>query len=483
MRSNMSFINKRDESVKSTFAIIVGNRDVFPDTLAKEGRVEIIDLMEKMGYNHIILSEEDTRYGVVETREDAKKCAQLFRENREKISGVIVCLPNFGDEKGVATTLKLANLDVPVLIQASSDEIDKMGRAYRRDAFCGKISVCSVLYQYGIPFSLTSSHTCAIDSKEFKQDILKFEKVCQIVNKLKNARFGQIGTRPNAFETVRYSEKILEYNGITIEPIDLSEIFGEINRLDNNDPKIKEKIQFIKNYTPTTEFPEEGLLKLAKLAVVVENWVIDYDLDGFAFQCWPSIQDNFGIVPCAIMSMFSEGLVPAACEVDISGLIGMYILQLASDTPSAILDWNNNYGDDPDKMVLFHCSNLPKSFFKDTKMTIHPIISDQKGADVTFGAIQGRIKTRPCTLLRIETDDLFGEIKALLVEGDYTDDKLNTYGGFGVVHIPNLQDVLKTLCEEGFAHHVAASLSQVGDIVYEALTKYLAWTLIYHNKP
>lgn len=63
--------------------------------------------------------------------------------------------------------------------------------------------------------------------------------------------------------------------------------------------------------------------------------------------------------------MFSEGPVPAACEVDISGLIGMLILQTASESPSAILDWNNNYGDNPDKMVLFHCSKLPK-FYQNT---------------------------------------------------------------------------------------------------------------------
>ncbi|MFW9946831.1 MAG: L-fucose/L-arabinose isomerase family protein, partial [Candidatus Odinarchaeota archaeon] len=206
------------------------------------------------------------------------------------------------------------------------------------------------------------------------------------------------------------------------------------------------------------------------------------ELNGFAFQCWPSIQDNFGIVPCAVMSMFSEVLIPAACEVDIAGLIGMYILQLASESPSAILDWNNNYGEDPNKMVLFHCSNLPKSFFKDTRMTIHPIISDLKGEENTFGAIQGRIKTQPCTLLRIETDDIFGEIKAFLVEGNYTDDPLNTFGGYGIITITNLQEALKKLCIEGFAHHVAASLSEIGDIVNEALINYLGWKVIYHNK-
>ena len=476
----MSFI-KRKES-EFAFGIIVGNRDVFPDHLAKEGRLEIIDVMKELGYDYIILSENDTKFGVVETYEDAKKCAQLFKENGEKIKGIILSLPNFSDEKGFANSIKFSGLNVPVLIHASSDEIDKMDRKHRRDAFCGKISVTSVLYQYGIPFTLTKYHTCPIKSDIFKEDLKRFEKICRIVRKLRNTRLGQIGTRPNAFETVRYSEKILEFNGISIEPIDLSEIFGYIEDLDDNDTKVIEKADFIKNYTATKVIPEDSLNKLAKLAVVIENWVIENELDGFAFQCWPSIVSNFGIVPCAVMSMFSEGLVPAACEVDISGLIGMYILQLASGTPSAIVDWNNSYGDDPNKMVLFHCSNFPKSFFQDSRMTVHPIMSEYDGEENTFGAIQGRVKTKPCTMLRIETDDLFGEIKAIVVEGKYTNDPLDTYGGYGVVEIANLQELLKKLCRGGFAHHVAVSLNEIGDIVYEALFNYLGWNIEFFNK-
>ncbi|UCD02596.1 MAG: L-fucose/L-arabinose isomerase family protein [Promethearchaeota archaeon] len=467
---------------KTTFGVIVGNRDVFPDDLAKKGRSEIIDVLNELGYDFVISGENDTKDGVIETYGDAKKCAEIFKANKDKITGIVVILPNFGDEKGVANTLKLAALDVPVLIHASADEINKMDRTHRRDAFCGKISVTSVLYQYGIPFTLTKYHTCPIMSDIFKGDLKRFDKICRIVKKLRGVRLGQIGTRPNAFETVRYSEKILQFSGISIEPIDLSEIFGLINQLNDDDIKVKEKIEFIKNYTTTMEIPEESLIKLAKLAAIIENWVVENELDGFAFQCWPSIQDNFGIVPCAVMSMFSEGLVPAACEVDISGLIAMLILQIASETPSAILDWNNNYGDDPNKMVLFHCSNLPKSFFQDTRMTIHPIISDQKGGDVSFGAIQGRIKTKPCTLLRVETDDLFGEIKAILAEGSYTEDPLDTFGGYGVVEIPKLQNLLKSLCLGGFAHHVASTLKKVGDIVYEALSKYLGYNIEFHNK-
>lgn len=469
------------EIEKTTFGIIVGNRDVFPDHLAKEGRVEILELMAEMGYDHVILAENDTKFGVVETYQDAKKCAELFKQHRESIKGIIVVLPNFGDEKGIATTIKLANLNVPILVHASSDEVEKMSRATRRDAFCGKISVTSVLYQHGIPFSLTNTHTCAIKSDSFKKDIQRFEKICRIVNKLKNLRLGQIGTRPNAFETVRYSEKILEFNGISIEPIDLSEIIAAIDQLKDDNANVKGKMEYLKSYTSSIEgVPEDGIVKLAKLAVVIEDWVKEKELDGFAFQCWPSIQDNFGVAPCAVLSIFSENMIPGACEVDISGLIGMFILQLASETPSSILDWNNNYGDDPDKMVLFHCSNLPKSFFQDTRLTDHPIISDDK-PELAYGAIQGRIKTTPCTLLRVETDDVAGEVKAMLAEGNYTDDPLDTFGGYGVIEIPELQFLLKKLCYGGFAHHVAASLDETADIIYEALFNYLGWNVDFHN--
>ena len=477
----MTFINKTGQIEKTIFGVIVGNRDVFPDHLAKEGRVEIINLLKELGYEHVILGENDTEFGVVRSYEDAKKCAKLFKENREKIGGILVILPNFGDEKGIVNTIKMANLNVPILIQASSDEVDKMNQQWRRDAFCGKISVTNVLYQHGIPFSLTDTHTCPINSKEFKADIKKFDKVCRIVNKIRSARLGQIGTRPDAFSTVRYSEKILEFNGMTVDVMDLSEVLAAIKELKDDDENVKEKLDYLKSYTSTKDFLEEGVLKLAKLIVVIENWILENDLDGFAFQCWPSIQDNFGIVPCAALSVFSESLVPAACEVDISGLVAMLILQCASEMPSAILDWNNNYGEDPNKMVLFHCSNFPKSHLEETEMKTHDIISSVKEPDITFGTIQGRVKSGPCTLLRVETDDIVGEMKAIIAEGEYTTDPLNTYGGYGVVEVENLQNLLKVLCYEGFAHHVAGTLKEVADIIIEALTVYLDWNVITHS--
>jgi L-fucose isomerase-like protein len=95
---------------------------------------------------------------------------------------------------------------------------------------------------------------------------------------------------------------------------------------------------------------------MAKLGAVIDNWMTVNSLDVSAVQCWTSIEEFLGIVPCTVMSMMSEKLIPSACEVDVLGTLSMYALTLASETPSALLDWNNNYGTNPDKAVCFHCS-------------------------------------------------------------------------------------------------------------------------------
>jgi len=220
---------------KTTFGVIVGNRGFFPDALAKEGRKNILDVLKKNGFNSVAISMQETKYGTVETFADAKKCAALFAEKSEKIDGIIVTLPNFGDEKGVAEAIKRSGLDVPILIQAEPDVKGGMTIAGRRDSFCGKISVCNNLRQAGIPYTLTNSHTVAAASAQFKQELDDFASVCRIIKGLKNARFGAIGARTGAFNTVRYSEKILELSGIAVETIDLSEILGRVDRLADND--------------------------------------------------------------------------------------------------------------------------------------------------------------------------------------------------------------------------------------------------------
>ena len=236
---------------KTTFGVIVGNRGFFPDALAKDGRKNVLDVLKANGFGAVALSMKDSKFGAVETFAEAKKCASLFANNASKIDGIIVSLPNFGDERGVAEAIKRSGLSVPVLVHAESDDVGKMKLGKRRDSFCGKVSVCNNLMQAGIPFSLTANHTVKVTSAEFKAELNKFAAVCRVVRGLKNVRFGAIGSRPAAFNTVRYSEKILEANGIAVEPVDLYEILGHVEKLKDNDKQVKAKLNAIKRYTCT----------------------------------------------------------------------------------------------------------------------------------------------------------------------------------------------------------------------------------------
>jgi L-fucose isomerase-like protein len=463
-----------------TFGVIVGNRGFFPDHLAKTGREEIIAVLEKAGIKVIVLGPEVSKHGAVETYADARHCAELFKKHREEIDGIIVTLPNFGDERGIADAIRLSELKVPVLVHATPDSADNMTIAYRRDSFCGKMSACNNLMQYGIPYSLTTQHTESLNSDFFKKDLEQFSQVCRIVRGLKNVRVGALGARPAAFNTVRYSERILEANGISVEPLDLSEVMGRINRMGDNDDAAQAKLAAIKQYVTTNGIPEPALMKMAKLGAVIDGWMQQTSVTVTAIQCWTSLEEFFGIVPCTIMSMMSNNLIPSACEVDIPGVLSMYMLALASGTPSALLDWNNNYGADPNKCVCFHCSNLPKHFFKEVKMDFQEIIAGTVGKENTFGTCVGRVKSGAMSFARFSTDDRRGVIRGYLGEGRFTDDPLETFGGAGVAEIPQLQKLLKFICREGFEHHVAANFSQVAPALHEAAVRYLGWESHYH---
>jgi L-fucose isomerase-like protein len=466
---------------KVTLGVIVGNRGFFPSHLCETGRAEVLRILEAEGIGVVALSPRSTPYGSIESHADASACADLFRKNRETIDGLLVTLPNFGDERAVANAIRGAGLDVPVLVHAFADDAKRMSVRYRRDSFCGKLSVCNNLRQYRIPFSLTALHTVDPASDAFREDLRWFAAVCRVVRTLRGARLGCIGARPAAFNTVRFSEKLLEGAGISVETLDLSEVIGRARKLGDRAPEVRRKLEAIRRYTAVKGVPGAGLLRMAKLGAVIDGWMRDNDLAGSAIQCWTSMEEFYGVVPCTLMSMMSNALVPSACETDIAGLVGMMALQAASGRPSALLDWNNNYGEDPDKAVVFHCSNLPKAFFADHRMDYQAIIAGSVGRENTYGTIVGRIPPGRFTYCRISTDDARGAVVGYLGEGEFTDDKLDTFGGYGVAHIPRLQDLLAYACENGFEHHVAANRSEVAQAVHEALSKYLGWPMYHHD--
>ena len=465
---------------KATIGVIIGNRDFFPDVLVGEARRDLQRVFDALDIEPVMLDERATKGGSVETWAHARQCADLFGAHRDRISGVLVCLPNFGDEKGVADTLKLAGLNVPILVQAYPDDPAQLSVERRRDAFCGKISVCNNLRQYGLPFSLTTAHVVSPLSEAFRADLAAFVAQCRVVRGLRHARIGAVGARPNAFNTTRYSEKLLQASGISVTTVDLSDIFGRLSRLADDSPRVKERVAQITGYANATLLPGSSLLKIAKLAIVLGDWMDEHELQATAIQCWTSMQQHYGVNVCTAMSMMSERLLPSACEVDVAGVVAMYGLQLASGRPSALVDWNNNLGDEPDKCVFFHCGNWAKAFLPDITIGTAPILGTTLGEENTFGAVSGRTPAGPVTFARVTTDDVNGCIRAYVGEGRFTDDPLDTFGSRAVVEVPRLQALLRHICLNGFEHHAAMTGAHCAQVFADALETYLGWPVHRH---
>ena len=466
------------------FGIIIGTRAYFNSELAKDVRKQLLKTLADEGYDYVILPEDATPTGSssIETREDGLKCAELFRQNRDRIDGIIVSLPNFGFEIGIINAISVADLNVPVLVQACDDENDKVDLDSRRDAFCGKISVCNNLYQYGIPFTDTTLHTYSIYSELLAKDINKFAGICRVVNGLRHARIGAIGARPADFQTVRASEKLLQKSGITVVPVDLSEILGAARKIEDTDAELLKKLEEIKCYAAVPKEYSDKLVLQAKFGVAVERWIEANQIDAVAVQCWDSLEQNYGCAACVTMSMLGEKLLPAACEVDIAGAVSMYALTLAAQGQSALLDWNNNFAEDRNKCVCTHCGNFPKSFVRnDLKLGTLGVLGRTLGKVNTFGAVYGKVTKGDFTFFRISTDDTKGAIKAYLGTGEITDDPYGMDGCIAVTKVNNLQTLMKYICKNGFEHHVAMVRNDVKEILNEAIEDYLGWNLYVHE--
>ena len=297
-----------------------------------------------------------------------------------------------------------------------------------------------------------------------------------MVNGLRGVRLGAVGARPGAFNTVRYSEKILERHGISVTTVDLSEIIGKANKLDANAAAVVCQACGDSRLRARARRAErKNLCRWPRWAwCSPTGWNANH-LDATAIQCWTCVQENFGCNVCTLMSMMSEKFMPSACEVDVTGVLTMYAMQLAGGTPAALVDWNNNYADDDDKCVLFHCGNWAKSFLPDIKIANAPILGSILGVENTYGALDGRTPAGPLTYGRITTADAEGKIRCYVGEGELTNDELKTFGNRAVAKVPNLQKVLRHVCEKGFEHHVVMTQSHSAEILAEAFGNYFGW--------
>ena len=463
--------------------LVIGSREFFNGAPALDARTQLIAQLDRLNVGYSILPVEATKNGAVQSRQDARRYAAHFRAQREAIDGLVICLPNFGDEIAISELVNEAKLDLPILLQASNDDIDKVDVHSRRDAFCGKLSVTNNFYQYGVPFTDTTSHTSDVYGEEFGLDLDRFARICRVVRGLRRARIGSIGARTGSFQTMRFSEKLLQASGITIVTVDLSEIIFAAGAFADDAPEVNAKLEEIAAYGRIpAHIKRDRIVRQAKWTIAVDRWIEENECDASAIQCWRSLQDNFGCATCVTMSMMGEKLMPSACEVDVMGAISMYALALAAEQPSAILDWNNNYGHEADKCVCTHCGNYPASFIGEKpEIGELDVLGTVLGRENCFGAVKGKVKAGPMTFFRMSTDDRRGMIKAYVGEGEFTDDPFAMDGGIAVTKVDRLRPLLGFIARNGFEHHVAMVRGHHAEAVREAIERYLQWPIYRHG--
>lgn len=458
------------------FALYFGNRGFMPAELIEGAREDMKKAVSDAGYEYLIMDREATRYGAVETREEGRIYAKWLKAHEGEYDGVILCQPIFIDENGAITALQDAG--VPILMQAYPDEIGKMDFAHRRDAFCGKFSVTDVFEQYKVPYTVMMPHVVHPLSEEFERNLHDFAAVCRVVNGMKRFTIGCIGARTTAFKTVRFDEITMQRHGINVECFDLSEVFGFVREKDDQDIKVQQKKKILENYTDFSAVPEDKKLMLSKIGVVIDEYIENYRLDAIALRCWNEMETYLRVCPCVLISELNDRGIAASCEIDMCSAVTMRALQLATEGPAACLDWNNNYGSDPDKVILFHCGSAAQKLMKEKgRVTSHKMF-DKCDPESGWGTNEGRIGSFPMTFSNCKTED--GKITIYFSEGEFTDDEIEAeyFGCAGVAKIPDLQRKLISLARGGFKHHTTVANGHVKWVLEEAFKYYLGYDVV-----
>ena len=454
-------------------------RGFFNRNLAAKMRNQVIAAVRNLPVDLVVPTEQQTNLGCVETYQEAEIAAQLFRQRG--VQGIIVGAVNFGDEQTAAFAVRNTGLNVPVLLFGCQEEETLTMKTDRRDSFCGLLSIGEAMRQIGAAYTVARRPIAFPTDDSFREDVDWFARICRVVNGVRKARYGQIGARPNAFWTCRYDEKQLQRLGPTVVTMDLSEVMGGMQKLDDGDPDVRKTAQSIGQYADTSGVPAPAVVKMAKFELFVKRWIQENALDALGIQCWTSIQNNIGICACTTMSRLGEMGIPCACEADMLGTLSMHACMLASGGPATLVDWNNLHNEDDELVNLFHCGVFPTSFAgTQPKMTNHFIlpVSGATPYEGSFGTIEFVMKEGPLTLARV-TQDPDGSWKVVVVEGHIEDNPAETRGAYGWCRVKDLMRLYRDVLLRHFPHHAAATQGQVGNALWEAFGNYLGFQTYY----
>jgi L-fucose isomerase-like protein len=463
-------------SANTSFAVIFGGNALSQYPTVGPAQRDMQTVLRKHGYRMLSMPGEDGSAAGISSVSDGRKCADFLRSHKGEFDGVILCLPNFGSEMGIAEAVKAVG--VPILVQAYPDDLEVLGTGKKRAAFCGKLAIMNALRQHRVKVTVRGPHVVYPRDRAFGETLLFFDRVCRVCNGMRDLVVGCIGARTTPFRTVRVDERALQESGVTVETLDLSDLVRRARSVNTRDRRCKEKKEKIRGIVGWQNVPMEALDMMVRLGVALDEVIDEYGLNALALRCWPEMQRELGVSPCFLMGELSRRGVPAACEADVGSAISMKALGLASGEATACFDWYCNYGDCKDKCVLFHCGAAPASLMKGKgRIVEHTNLLSMLDKKDTYGCNVGRMSSFAFTFGGLITER--GAVRAYVGQGRFTSDKIPAgfFGSAGVAHVENLEGVLDYIGGNGFYHHVNITPGAVVEPLVEAFRNYLGFEM------
>jgi L-fucose isomerase-like protein len=439
------------EEIKVGFVPV--HRSPFDLEWAKKMRKRCIDSFNKIEDIEIIYPDEKiSDYGLLTFEKDAKSIIDFFK--KEKIKGLIIGTMTFGEELPLLSVAE-AFSDIPIFLFGTKEDPFTEDGFRHSDSFCGTLSASSGLYRRKIPFQFGG--IVFPEENKFLEKVKNFSMTCSAFNGFIAARIGEVGPRPPAFETCTINEiTMIERFRQRVIPRTLAEVFYEANKINNNDSAVKEIIAEIKANAICNGVPEESMQKLAKLEIVLMNFIKKEDLSCLGIQCWDAIEEIYGISPCLVNGRLTQKGFPVSCESDIHGALTMLLQYLVSlrKMPPHFIDWTIQHQEDNNKFFAWHCGNAPQCLAADkntvriTKESIKSFATDNN-----YGKAEFQLKSGEVTLNRLVEYD--GEFKLLITRGVIVPDSRKIRGAWAWVQVENLEKLFEVLVYEGFTHHAS----------------------------
>lgn len=424
------------------------------EALNSVGGLELIVPQEGEGIDPTIGA---TPNGCVHTLDEAEAVARHFRT--QGVEGIVVCPLDFGDERSVAKVAEL--LDVPILLYATKEPPAPEDKSLARvsDAYCGNLSIAAALYRRKLPFRWAGLFFP--DEPGLLDELRDFVSAVAVVSGLTGARIGQVGLRPEPFESCEFSERaMINKFRQTLVPRELSQLVGAANALADDADEVKDCIARIRSSVADVAVTDEHLLRAAKLEVALVDFAERSRLSAMAMQCWPSIQGDMGISVCAIFGRLTERGILTACEADVIGALTMLAQHRAAlgRTVPHFIDWTIQHRDDPNMLLAWHCGNAPVCLAAHTGQAALRSRGDMTGeGEAEFhgqeGLYQFQIRPGEVTICRLA--EYNGDWKMLIAAGEIVPSDEELAGTWSWVRVADHARLYRTLVEEGFIHHAS----------------------------